>query len=121
MTLGANLEAEFHYIEHNIKGRSGYISEDPLDMFAVLRFPEDIPDDLLIELGQLMEQAHYAVAIQKIPFTNEEINMLAKAKTAKYLTLIQKNTLIFNGGNSRFFTPRDIRIYEKLSDPKVEW
>lgn len=117
MALGADLEGEFQYLANNIISNK---ESSTLDMLAVLRFPEDIPDALLVELGGFLEKAHYKVIIQKIPFTNEEINMLAKAKIARDFPHINRNDLITDKG-PRFFTPRDIRIYDKLSDKETEW
>jgi len=46
---------------------------------VVLRFPSDIPDNLLCQYGQMIVDYGYPnVLIQKLPLSNEEINTISK-------------------------------------------
>lgn len=77
-SLGADLNGEVAFVDI-LRGLAGLGRGKTLDNLVVLRFPNDIPDNLLSQYGEVAVSCGFSnVVIQKLPFSGEELDIIAK-------------------------------------------
>jgi len=76
--MGVELDKETEFVDI-IRGVSGKGADRDASNLVLLRFPSDIPDNLLMQYGEKIVSCGYRnVVIQKLPFSGEELNVIAK-------------------------------------------
>lgn len=76
--MGVDLDKEAEFVDI-LQGLTGKGENLGVNNLIILRFPDDIPDNLLNQYGEMIVSCGYTnVVIQKLPFSREELNVIAK-------------------------------------------
>ncbi len=129
--LGLDLEGHLDFVralndrldDELVRNNLDFIPFSSTDALVVLRFPKDISNEGLAELGEILTSAGYKVIIQKIPFTFEEINHIAKTTIATdYKEGTLKDEVLVNSSEQRRpLTERVRSVYIDLANKSTEW
>lgn len=109
LNLGIDLNREIEFID--ILRSVGFgLKELDVTMPALIRFPSDIPDDLIINYGDILTRCGYSVVLQKIPITTTELTKRAKEFVRNNLELITNKA-----HKGMTFSDRERKVLEDYS------
>ena len=82
------------------------------DNLVLLRFPNDIPDNLLTQYGEMVVSYGFTnVVIQKLPFSREELEIIAKEVIKSRWSIL--NFQLLKGNN---FANRDLNVLHEYAN-----
>ncbi len=106
--LGVDLNGEIDFVDI-VRGLSGNGEERDVHNLVVLRFPSDIPDNLLVQYGEMISSYGYQnIVIQKLPFSNLELDTIAKE-----IVKSQWGNLSFQLLEGDNYSNRELSVLEK--------
>ncbi len=112
-SLGADLDGEVAFVDI-LRGLAGLGTERDSHNLVVLRFPADIPDNLLIQYGVMIVSYGFRnVIIQKLPFSGEELDVIARE-------LVKAQWPDLNSHSSKGnFSNRELEVLKQYADIEV--
>jgi hypothetical protein len=109
-TIGADLDKETTFADIIGALKEG-ASEKGADNLVVLRFPADMPDNLLNQYGEMISSYGYQnVVIQKLPFSVGELEVIAKEVVKSHW-----NNLLLQLGKDRNFSDRELNVLREYA------
>ena len=107
-SLGVDLNSEVAFVDI-LRGLADKGKERDTYNLIVLRFPNDIPNNILSQYGEMIVSYGYRnVVIQKLPFSNSELDDMAKEVVRSQWGSLSFQLL--RGGN---FSDRELNILEQ--------
>ncbi|OGC45595.1 hypothetical protein A2V49_03830 [candidate division WWE3 bacterium RBG_19FT_COMBO_34_6] len=109
-TMGVDLDKEIKFLD-TLRGLVNGEPDKDSDNLIILRFPNDIPDNLLMQYGELIVSYGYPnLVIQKLPYMVEELNVISKT-----LLGTQMQKLNYQLMKKMNFSDRELSVLEKYS------
>ncbi len=109
--IGVDIDKEVAFVDI-LRGLTGEGTGTGVENLVLLRFPNDIPDNLLIQYGEMIVSYGFTnVVIQKLPFSREELNIIAKEVIKSRWSILSLQLL--KGKN---FSSRDLDVLHKYAN-----
>jgi len=109
--LGVDLNSETDFVDI-VRSLSEKGEDRDASNLVVLQFPNDIPDNLLIQYGEMVVSYGYKnVVIQKLPLSVQELDVIAKE-----LVNSQWGNLKFQLLKQRNYSDRELKILQNYAE-----
>jgi len=109
--IGADIDKEVAFVDI-LRGLTGKGTDMGADNLVLLRFPNDIPDNLLTQYGEMVVSYGFTnVVIQKLPFSREELEIIAKEVIKSRWSIL--NFQLLKGNN---FANRDLNVLHEYAN-----
>lgn len=109
-SIGVDIDKEVAFVDI-LRGLTGKGTDMGAGNLVLLRFPNDIPDNLLIQYGEMIVSYGFTnVVIQKLPFSREELDIIAREVIKS-----KWGTLSFQSLRGSNFSERDLEVLRKYA------